>query len=106
MVIAQGIPEPSGGKAQNGLYRSVRTNLQDLRRRLHELPPVADKDMDSRRTALLRSVDAALLHLERLRDDAYLETILAKMISQSSSDKGPVLISAGKHHALLHLVGG
>ena len=107
LKISDGVPEPTGGNAQNSLYFSLRNKIEDQRRRLQNLSPIGDKDMDHRRAALIISADDMLRRLEHLRDDAWTEHLLSRFLQLSSSQDGPLVVQTGETAACIcrrHLI--
>lgn len=95
------VPEPVGGQGDNGRFLSVRSNLDHLVKSLRALEPIGDKDLDSRRSVLLETAQGNISLLNDMRDDAWSDFLLARILENSSLNAHPVHIrrSDGEYRA-------
>lgn len=87
--ISDPVPEPTGSKGDNAMYLGIRNKLEYVDRSLENLEPIGDKDLDSRRAMLLEVAKANLSLLNNMRDDAWSDFLMARLLD-SSEGVGPV----------------
>lgn len=89
------VPEPEGGRAQNGLYFGIRDKIVAQKKQLEDLPPLGDKDMDRRREVLIEEATSHLELLEQIKANAWTDYVLTDILAKSSDNKGPIVVTAG-----------